>query len=367
MLARRMLLSSVATILLLESGCEKSPTGPELIKDPRTYTFTVDTIAYLDAGQTNLYDIAGTSANNVYAVGFNSSYSAGTMFRFDGARWKSTGFHMSEGGPISGSVDFNSLLAFSSDNIWFVGDRSTLNPNPPPNFIDSSLILHYDGNSFTEYKAYGGSLLSSVHGIAPKDIWVCGVSKTLFHYNGVTWERDSIPVAVPPNGGIILRDIRAVSAQTVYLIGFGLVVENNVSRITYHYFLQLRENRWAVVDSFPDSFRTSGADKWGFVDLWATPSGNLYSLGPTGIWRWNEIRWIKMLDWNGGPLQRIWGYSDHNFFVSGYRTLLHYNGTDFYQYPSVTGDMVYWGIWGSGNELFVVGNDGSKSYVFHGR
>jgi hypothetical protein len=342
--------------------CEKSPTGPEPVKDPRTLTFTVDTLHYPDyAFQTTMYDIAGTAANNVFTVGHNSSDGAGTMFRFDGKSWKTTGFYRTEGGPISGSMDLTSLLVLSPDNIWFVGARFPQNPNPPPITIDSSFILHYDGRGWQEYKAYGGRELLSIHGIAPNDIWACGFSGTLLHYNGVQWERDSIPMSVPQGGEYVLRDIAAISSQTVFIIGY---IIDHIAASTTFYFFKRAGGRWTAIDS---SVWRSDADlRWGTVDLWISPSGTLYSVGGVGVYRWNGIQWIRMID-SPQPLQRIWGSSDDSFFVGGYRTLLHFNGRDFYQYPSLMDDVVCWGIWGNSNELFVVANDGRKSFVYHGR
>jgi hypothetical protein len=330
------------------------------------YAFTVDTLAYPSyASQTNMYAITGTSSSNVFTVGHNSSSAAGSMFRFDGARWRTTGFSREEGGPISGSLDLFSVLAFSASDVWFAGALFPQNPNPPPITVDSSLLAQYDGVNWVEHKIHGARELLSVHGTASNDVWACGVSKTLLHYNGLNWESDSIPISASLNGGIILRNIFAISPQTVYMIGFGFVVDSGISRETYQYFLNRSGGRWVVVDSVE---LNSDADyRWGTLGLWAGPSGTLYSLSPVGVWRWNGSQWTRILVWNGGPLQSIWGYNDNNFFVGGYRTLLHYNGTDFYQYPNVSGDMVYTGIWGDGKELFVVGNDGNKSYIFHGR
>lgn len=356
-----LLRSMVPIFLLVVSlilACEKSPTGPEPFKDPRTYTFTIDTLAYPDAFQTNMQDIAGTSANNVFAVGFNSMSSAGAMYRFDGRSWRTTGFHMTEGGPIFGAVDFYSLVAFSATNIWFVGARTWLNPNPPPNFIDSSFILHYNGRTWQEHKAYGARLLESIHGIAPNDIWAGGWYGTLLHYNGVQWERDSIPLSVRDGAFFAIRDIQAVSSQMVYALG----QVSKLGEITMFYLFQRSAGRWAVIDSTLD-----GAYGFGTSDLWASPSGTLYSVGGIGVYRLDGRRWTRIFD-SAQPLSRIWGYSDNSFFVGGYRTLLHYNGTDFFQYPHISNyDTINNGIWGDGREVFVIGIDGRKTLVFHGR
>jgi hypothetical protein len=130
---------------------------------------------------------------------------------------------------------------------------------------------------------------------------------------------------------------------------------------TKFYLFQRAGGRWTTIDSTLD-----GLEKFGKSDLWVSPSGILYTVGALGIFRFDGAQWTVIFN-SSEPLQRIWGYSDNNFFVGGYRTLLHYNGTDFYQYPTVSGDMVYNGMWGDGKELFVIGHDGNKSYVYHGK
>jgi hypothetical protein len=360
MLSKKLITIGFVAIIVFEFGCkDRGVEPPPPPKDPRAYVFTVDTLAYPDAFQTNMQDIAGTSANNVFTVGHNSSSRAGTMFRFDGTSWKTTGFSREEGGPIEGTVDLSSLIAFSASDIWFVGTRFQLNPTPPPNFIDSSFILHYDGRNWQEHKAYGGRLLLSIHGIAPNDIWACGFYGTLLHYNGVQWERDSIPLAVPEDWFFALTRIAVASTQDVYAIG----QMQKLGELTRFYFFRSFGGSWNVVDSVAP--RGDAEVRWGASHLWSSPSGTLYSVGGVGVYRWDGTRWIKMLD-SPQPLSRIWGYSDNSFFVGGYQTLLHYNGKDFFQYPGFTNNLVT-GIWGDGEELFVVANDGNKSYVFHGR
>jgi hypothetical protein len=143
-------ISCIAAMLLL--GCEKSPNGPEPVKDPRQYSWTVDTLAYPGSLQTNMRDIWGSSPKDVYVVGHNDQPGPGTMFRFDGKIWRTTGFHAAEGGTVSGPVGFSAIYGFAANNVWAVGERIKSNRNPPPNFLDSSLVIHFDGNQWRELR-----------------------------------------------------------------------------------------------------------------------------------------------------------------------------------------------------------------------
>lgn len=89
-------------------------------------------------------------------------------------------------------------------------------------------------------------------------------------------------------------DIVATSRQTIYAIGFAFVIENGVSRITYHYFFQRSGGRWTVVDSALS--RPEVEIPWGFVGLWASPSGTLSSVGNVGVFRWGGARSLTTRD-----------------------------------------------------------------------
>ncbi|MGH2567772.1 MAG: hypothetical protein ACRDGA_05490, partial [Bacteroidota bacterium] len=96
--------------------------GIEPIKDPRSYTWTIDTLAYPGSFQTAMRDIWGSSPTNVYVVGHNSD-GFGKMFHFDGQEWKPVGLNPIEGGTIEGPIDLSAIHGFSRDNIWVVGQR----------------------------------------------------------------------------------------------------------------------------------------------------------------------------------------------------------------------------------------------------
>lgn len=80
-------LATVLSILflMLQMSCKEKIVGPEF-KDPRTYTWIIDTLAYPGSFQTSMQDIWGSSPNDVYVVGHNDR-GFGKMFHFDGKQW----------------------------------------------------------------------------------------------------------------------------------------------------------------------------------------------------------------------------------------------------------------------------------------
>ena len=197
MLHKKLYTGLIILVIIILSGCDTG-IGVQPLKDPRTYNWTADTLRYPGSYQTLMEDIWANSPRDVYAVGHNSRGAKGIMWHYDGINWSNVHLGISEGGLIEGSIDLTSIYGFSSTDIYAVGDRSKDNPNPPPNLIFSSLIIHFDGFVWKEVNTYSGSALIDIYGKSPSDIWAGGESSTLFHYNGSTWERDSINYTAPP-------------------------------------------------------------------------------------------------------------------------------------------------------------------------
>ena len=160
-------------------SCDKSPTGPEPIKDPRTYTWTIDTLAYPGSFQTTMRDIWGSSANDVYVVGHNDQ-NRGLMWHFDGKRWTDVRLSTMQGGTIRGPIDLSAIYGFASNDIWVVGENVFSNPDPVSGFYDASLIIHFDGATWQEVNHTKARGLTSIWGSSPKDIWMGGFNGTLF-------------------------------------------------------------------------------------------------------------------------------------------------------------------------------------------
>ncbi len=357
------ILSGSAILFLFLLACKDNPIDP--IKDPRTYTWTIDTLAYPGSFQTAMRDIWGSSPSNVYVVGDNS-FSEATMYHFDGKSWKTVGFHVLEGGAISGALSLSAIHGFGPNNIYAVGQRIYSNPNRPPNFLDSSLIIHFDGRQWREQRVENGRFLRTIWGSSPSMLWAGGRTHTVFQYDGTKWKRDSLPVFVQTDGFFLVEAFEGTAAGDVYAIGN---THHNSTATTIHYFFRRQLGQWVTVDSF---FVGPGRleQKWGKADLWMSPSGTLYSCG-TGVHRWNGLSWEMLFD-HPNFLSRITGTSDNNIVVVGHLgTVLHFNGRDWFQYRQFADpNNVLWGVWADNREVFVVGFTATypqKTIILHGK
>lgn len=124
-------------------------------------------------GPALFYDLWGTSVSNLYA-----STSIGN-FRFRGTSWS----------PISElDVREGTFAGSGADDLWFSSPEKTL-------------FSHFDGTRWTnQWKALPTEItvypVEGPYGLfasAPDNVWAIGRSRTVIHYDGVTWKIEPGP------------------------------------------------------------------------------------------------------------------------------------------------------------------------------
>jgi hypothetical protein len=103
----------------------------------------------------------------------------------------------------------------SATDIWAVGGQ-------PYTFdsSDMSLILHYDGNTWSEMTPpdfFGQTyVFNSVHAVSENEVYCAiGISPTLAHYNGTVWELFNPPLAVEGS----FKGIASVGTDHLFVYG----------------------------------------------------------------------------------------------------------------------------------------------------
>ena len=134
-----------------------NPTEPpppvKPVKDPRTYTYTIDTLKI--SFQTMLRRVWGSSPNNVYIGGHNAG-SPGSFWHYDGSKWSVVSLP-------EYAYDINGIYGFAAGDIWAVGSRSYYSGTfPNGTWSDSSLMFHYNGSSWKQFNVTGGRSLLAV-------------------------------------------------------------------------------------------------------------------------------------------------------------------------------------------------------------
>lgn len=337
-------------IFILFFSCHKDPSsisnGPN---PPREYVWTFDSLTIPNTFQITLNDIWGSSAKDVYVVG-HSSGARGMMFHYDGKSWEPVKLHVVEGGPFPNIFEIWSIHGFSSTNVFAAGFK---HGEVHGEFI--SFLIHFDGQQWTEIPLESKGLLA-VWGLSPVDIWAGGIEGTLLHFDGNTWNKFSMP------DSLLIKKFNGFAANDVNALAYSF---DGTGR-SYRYVLHWDGQEWKIRESFrehhaiPETFGTHGLIA---IDNYLFSSGR-------GVFRkaGSDSSWVKIFN-PPGRLYDIYGLSTDNIFTVGQAgKAYHYNGTDWYQYKEIEyPNIEYAGCWTDGCETFIVGDDGSKSYVLHGK
>jgi len=282
------------------------------------------------------------------------------MYHFDGKQWKDVGLYTSQGGNIKPSINLTAIFGFSSSNIWAVGETWSFSREPPYMYFDSSLIIHFDGKEWSEWKLDRGGMLQSIWGSGPTNIWAGGFN-TLYHFDGTQWKLSS--VWIPPEG-IQFISIAGTGPSDVYMTGYRNDVIQPIDTLAY-FLYRFDGIQWSVIDSSIRTVEPAFLERFGGT-LYAI-GGDLLSAG-FGVYRKTTGGWSRMV-YSSWSLEKLHAASVSNIYAVGqHSSIYHFNGTDWYRFPQFTDALtMYSSVWTNGSEVFVVGYDGLKTFVLHGR
>jgi hypothetical protein len=362
----------ILCVAVLNLQCKK-PTPPDVDDTPkpgkRDYTWTIDTLAYPGSLQTLMRDIWASSPTNVYVVGHNDQ-NKGMMYKYEGQKWTPVKLTWSEGGPIQSAIGLTAVCGFGTNDIYAVGSHIFWDPIAQK-LSDSSLIIHFDGVSWREEVIKKQRRLQSIAGISYNNVTALGGGvSSIFHFNGNSWETDSLPIEVPKVGEFQFASVAVVSENELYALG--TIHINDIPKDIY-YFLHRVNSKWKIIDTAVIEIGKIEI-KWGYSKLWKSPWGKLYSVG-LGVFVWNGFSWSKIFN-SDAWLSKIFGTSENNIFIVGQGGIVyHFNGIDWYRFPSFPPLMVtftyewFMSGWTDGNEVFIVGQDSQsrRTLILHGK
>lgn len=338
-------------------GCKDTPPGPPKIepppvKDPRTYTWKVDTISYPTSFQTIMWDIWGSAPNNVYVVG-RSDIGRGLMYRYDGTSWRHVPLVTSEGGTIPVGIELFGIHGFSENNIFAVGWRRWQHL-PDPTIFDSSLIIHFDGFRWVEVpiQRHPGNL-NAVFGVSPTDVWAGG--RGLYHFDGSSWRQVNFDTT------LFMATLSGTSPSNMY----GVAIRRDISPhdSTEYLLFHYNGSAWQSVDSF---LITPQNPYWKFGwKLWYSPMRKLYS-SAYGVYLKEGDEWIQQF-WSEAPL-RLHGNSESNIWAVGdFGRIFHSNGSNWRRMIEIEIPVSFRSAWIFRDEAFMIGTDGRQTYILHGK
>ena len=336
-------------------SCQKSTDLLVAIKDPRSYTWTADTLHYPNSIQTQMSEIWASSAKDVYVMGHCDNPS-GHLYHFDGKTWQTVGLGGSEGGPVHAPFNINDIYGLSQNDIYIVGNKR-------PSGFRQSLIVHYNGTEWEEIEVPALGELFSVWGSSPGDIWVGGNHGTLFHYDGGQWNVKNLPHPGYPDFDVSLNINGIIGYSSNYIFFFTYSVFPYGAHLNHIFTYE--DNSIALQDSL-----------WRFdtYGLWQSPEEKIYRATSNGIHLSSDTVWEEV--YGNCKAYSIHGTNDNNIFITyasfGKYRVMHFNGTDWYEYEQLQCENVFYqDVFTIDNEVFVVGYTlgtwPSKTIVWHGQ
>ena len=335
-------------------SCKETSTEP--INSPilgrRNYTWTTDTLMYPVSYQTCMNSIYGTSASNVYTCGHND-LNRGMMYHYDGKKWSSVQLTYSEGGPIQKGINLQAMHGSGANNIWAVGREGFGEPGTHV-IIDSSLVIRFDGNQWQACEITPGArgkTLYCVWVLSPTSVWTAGGGGLILHWDGISWMKYEV------GKQYFISSIAALSSNEVYAFGHdsddALPIDSAGS-----FLFRFDGTNWSKIDSV---MRTPGAPVAHMGTSVYVAQGVLYTTSPN-LYRRDGTQWIKLLDAEVGHLCQ----NASNNIVAVGQTAWHYNGVDWKEFIEIRPVLGY-DCYTDGNEIFIVGNDGYKTFIRHGK
>ncbi|HZH04616.1 MAG TPA: hypothetical protein VEY30_12595 [Myxococcaceae bacterium] len=258
-----------------------------------------------------LKDTWGLSADDFWAVG-----PEGVALRWNGTQWNTAA-------TVTG-VRLSGLWGTSAQDVWAVGTG----------------VLHWDGAAWSREPIQSAHLYD-IAGSSDGALWAVGERGAVVRRQAGTWE------AVPSGTTVDLFSVWPFAADDVWAGGqLGTVL---------HWNGVVWESR------APETAGFTVSAFWGFApnDLWAaTEGGNLF--------HWDGTAWsLAFQEPTSAPAYfALWGAGPDSLWAVGAGKVLRRTVSGWQAAP-VQGGITLLGLWGSADQLWAVGYEGS-AYVRRG-
>ncbi len=250
-----------------------------------------------------LQGVAGASANDVWAVGYQSSASDVTQALIE--HWNGSSWNVIPAPDLGkDNGQLNGVAAVTASDAWAVGASTTSSPGVAP--VQHALVEHWNGSAWSVVSlappqtGTPSSLLNAVAALSSSDVWVAGAS--IEHWNGQQWS--VVASAASGANSNFLSGLAAVSANDIWGVGTG--VQSSVQGCGAAQGATIQHwngTRWSAVP-FPNP--ASEKDAWSFTfasiaassshDVWAVGSYRAYATDHSAgfnpvIEHWDGARW----------------------------------------------------------------------------
>ncbi|MBF0450343.1 MAG: cadherin domain-containing protein [Candidatus Magnetomorum sp.] len=252
----------------------------------------------------DLEDIWGRSANDIYAVG-----NSGAIFHYNGISWSKV--------VTTYDDDFNAIWG-DVGMVYVVGNNG--------------VVLQYNGYSWSKMFTGTTEHLYGVWGNG-RSVFAVGTYGTILKYNGVSWTEMSSSTTTT------LLDVWG-NENKMYAAGNGGLV------------LQYNGYDWQPMTKIT---------AYSLRGVWGSSENDVFVVGDGGtILHYDGTEWVEMERGKFSSLKGIWGLSGNKVFAAGLQgTIVSYNGTEWSETES---GVVFplMGLWGASiTDIYVVGENGT--------
>ncbi|MGE5621168.1 MAG: hypothetical protein ACM3U0_01210 [archaeon] len=290
--------------------------------------------------QSQLHGVWAASENDVYAIGpiVSQGKEYGGM-HFDGNKWE-----------IIKDAGGYSAFGFSASDVWAAG----------------GFLFHFDGSKWIRYgsKIVGdhveildtvlfthGSYLA-LWGTSGSNLYLGDEGGYIVHWDGRKAHLEDIRASVP------IRDIWGISSSEIYV-----AAGDYIAGIGELY--RFDGSSWKMIKKgvvFPGH----GELTQPFLTVW-TYNGEEIITGGNYVARGTGDKWNE--SGIGFFVHKIRGDKPNNIFASGsYGIMAHFNGNKWTMVNSgINGKVYLEGIFVKDDYIYVVGTDGYKAYIYHGK
>ncbi|MEO8563495.1 MAG: hypothetical protein ABI601_15555 [bacterium] len=270
----------------------------------------------------------GFSATDVWVGG--PSGGPTTLQHWNGSSWTPAGGYCTLT-PLK--CETTSLWGAASNDVWAVGSE----------------FVHYDGSAWTFF-ATPAATLRAVWGVASNDIYAGGNNGDIYHYDGATWT--ALSHVTTGLGTQLVSTIWGTGTSNIYV---GTSDPATTGGLGVRRF---NGSTWSTVSAGINSARV----------IWGSGPNDIYAGGDAGLLRhWNGTSWsTASAPFGSSPADAIfgiWGSSSTSVYVTQTNgNLWHWNGSSWVNLPNA--NMGFYGIWGSGRDVFAVGFEPGAGGVY---
>ncbi|MCP4346651.1 MAG: choice-of-anchor D domain-containing protein [Desulfobacterales bacterium] len=241
------------------------------------------------------------------------------------------------------TMKFDSLNIYSGvwgssvSDIFVVGGEIYSYPFTIGGSESKSVIMHYDGSSWESMNPDTPNYLSGIWGSSGSDVFAVGWYGTILHYDGSSW------TDMGSGTSRFLYNVWGSSGSDVFAVG-----ENGT-------ILHYDSSSWTAMDSGTSRF---------LYDVWGTSGSDVFAVGENGtIIHYEGTSWTATDSGTLNQLTGVWGTSSSDVFAVGENgTILHYDGTSWTDMASGVSNHLE-KVWGSsGSDIFIAGSSRIDGY-----